>query len=151
MSNPFGGADVWADTSGSCSGSPLLTQFASSDGSGNVAAVTFSSSSLGADTSCHIEFPTPLQVFSSVQVRAPSVTSTSALCSPATIHVGSTTLHRDGLGAFGTISGETISWSSSGGNLYFSSTACTLSGEMLRSPSYRDSARSRVPHSLLLR
>ena len=45
-------AQVWADTSGSCMGIPLLFQNVNSDRSGNVAAVTFSTSSLGVGTHC---------------------------------------------------------------------------------------------------
>jgi len=45
-------AEVWADISGSCVGNPLLFQNVHSDNSGNVAAVTFSSSSLRVGTHC---------------------------------------------------------------------------------------------------
>jgi hypothetical protein len=45
-------AEVWASTSGSCMGNPALLQNVTSDSSGNVTAVTFSSSSLGVGTHC---------------------------------------------------------------------------------------------------
>lgn len=43
---------VWADTSGGCTGIPLLFQTVNSDASGNVAAVTLSSGTLAVGTHC---------------------------------------------------------------------------------------------------
>lgn len=45
-------AQVWANTSGSCVGTPLLFRDVNSDASGNVAAVTFSTASLGVGAHC---------------------------------------------------------------------------------------------------
>ena len=45
-------AEVWGGTSGSCMGNPALFQNVTSDWSGNVTAVTFSSNSLGVGTHC---------------------------------------------------------------------------------------------------
>jgi len=126
--NNFGAVVVYKDTSNSCSGLDI-GQFVSSDNSGDVAAVTFSASSLGLGIHCvQMSFTSPAQVAtSSVTVRAPATTSTSVVCSPTTINVGSTSSCTATVsGAFTTISGETISWS--GANLYFSSSTCNLSG-----------------------
>jgi hypothetical protein len=45
-------AQVWANTSGSCMGNPALFKDVNSDGSGDVPAVTFSSTDLGVGVHC---------------------------------------------------------------------------------------------------